>query len=414
MNHTRLAAAAILSLATAAGFVCASDVAAQSGATTLPTPTGNMSVATTIVRMVDSTRSARGEPGGAGKRELVVQLWYPRSPTKESTIAPYIPDPRVLDVLARNNPDSTTVRGWKGLETSALLDIDVMALPWKIPFIVFSHGLGVSRSSYTALTQEIASHGNVVALIDHPYGGVTVLANGEAVAADGEPNAEAAARTAAVWAADASFVVTTMRGYLESRNAPPIMRHAAILTDWNKVGMVGHSLGGVAAFEACRVDKRFKACVNMDGGNIAMFETTGIPRPTLLLRSQPQYTDEELTAKGRTRAAWDELGENIKAEVAKVLGKNTNVPAFSVQFAGTNHSHFSDYPFVYPQSISRFGGRNMDASRVFQLTSEYVRGFFDCYLQGRPADILTKATPRGGVTVTALTPASRKICTPVR
>src|SRR5512145_2170356 len=106
MDHARLAAAVMLSAATAAGFTCARDVAAQSGATTLPTPTGNMSVATTVVRLVDSTRSARGEPGGPGKRELLVQLWYPRSPTKERTVEPYIPDPRILDVLARNNPDS--------------------------------------------------------------------------------------------------------------------------------------------------------------------------------------------------------------------------------------------------------------------------------------------------------------------
>jgi hypothetical protein len=241
-----------------------------------------------------------------------------------------------------------------------------------------------------------------------------VLQSGEAAVADAEPTPEWSARTAAIWAADASFVVTTVRGYLEARNAPPILRHAAILTDWNKVGMLGHSLGGVAAFEACRVDKRFKACVNMDGGNIAMFESTGIPRPTMLLRSQPQYTDEELAAKGRTRAAWDELGENTKAEVAKVLGKVANVPSFSVQLAGTSPSHFSDYPFVYPQSIARFGGRSVDANRTFTLTSEYVLGFFGCYLQGRPADILTRATPRGGATVTQLTPASRKICTPVR
>jgi dienelactone hydrolase len=382
MDHTRLAAAVMISVATAASFVCASGVAAQTAVTSLPRPTGNMSVATTIVRMVDSTRSTRGESSGQGKRELLVQLWYPRSPTRVIKTAPYIPDERVLEAIARNNPDSSTVRAWKNLETSALIDVDAMALPWKVPFLVFSHGLGTARSSYTALAQEIASYGNVVALIDHPYGGVTVLQNGEVVTADMDTTAGWVARSAAIWAADAAFVATTMRNYLEARNSPPILRHAAYLTDWNKVGMLGHSLGGVAAFEACRVDKRFKACVNMDGANIAMFESTGIPRPTMLLRSQPQYSDEELAAKGRTRAAWDELGENIKAEVAKVLGKNTNVPAFSVQFAGTNHSHFSDYPFVYPQSIARFGGRNMDSNRVFTLTSEYVRSFFDCYMQG--------------------------------
>src|SRR5262245_30861742 len=98
MNHARLVTAAIISLATAAA-ICPRQLSAQDGPSALPTPTGNMSVATTVVHMVDSTRSARGDASGSGKRELVVQLWYPRTPTKDITVAPYIPDPRVLDAL---------------------------------------------------------------------------------------------------------------------------------------------------------------------------------------------------------------------------------------------------------------------------------------------------------------------------
>jgi hypothetical protein len=378
--------------ATAIGMVQPQVCAAQANTPQpLPRPGGNMNVATTVVQFVDSTRSARGDSTGAGKRELTVQLWYPRSPTKQLTTGQYIPDARVLAALAHNNPDSATINAWKSVEITALIDVDPMALPWKLPLIIVSHAAGVPRSSYTALSQDVASYGNIVATVDHPFGGVTTSANGEVITEDVDTTAAGRARTAAVWAADAAFVATALRGLNNSKTAPAMLKHAAYLTDWNKVGMIGHGLGGLAALETCRRDKRFKACVSMGGE--PSDDATAVGRPVLLMRAEGQ-------AAGN--------GE-------KALTAAADVPAVILQIAGMTPASFNDYAFVYPQAVARASAKSIAATRGFLLTSAFVRAFFDCYLQGRPTELLREGKSNfPEVTITAVTPATRKPCVPVR
>ena len=62
-----------------------------------------------------------------------------------------------------------------------------------------------------------------------------------------------------VRARDALFVVER----LEALNrAEP--RFAQLL-DLSKIGVVGHSIGGVAAGRTCQLDQRFKSCLDLDG-----------------------------------------------------------------------------------------------------------------------------------------------------
>jgi dienelactone hydrolase len=346
----------------------------------LPRPSGNMSVATAVVQFVDSTRSARGDSSGAGKRALTVQLWYPRSPTKQLTTGQYIPDPRMLEALARNNPDSATIHAWKTVEIAALIDVEPMALPWKLPLIIVSHAPGVTRSSYTALSQDVASYGNIVATID---GGV--------ITEDVDTTAAGRARAAVVWAADAAFVATALRGLNNSKTAPTLLKHAAYLTDWDKVGMVGHGLGGLAALEACRRDKRFKACVSLGGEPSE--DAAAVGRPVLLMRTEGQSP----------------------GSAEKTLAARTDVPAVILQIAGMTPASFSDYAFVYPQAVARASAKSIAANRGFLLTSAFVRAFFDCYLQGRPTELLREGRSQfSEVTISVLTPATKKPCVPVR
>ena len=386
--------AVLLVMVAAATVVAQPLVCAAQGAAAqqpIPTPTGNMSVATTVLRLVDSTRSARGNASGAGKRELTVQLWYPRSQTKQLTTAQYFPDPVVVDALARNNPDSATVRTWKTIEVSSLLDVEPMPLPWKLPLIIFSHGAGLPRSSYTALSQDLASYANIVAMIDHPFGGVTTSASGDVISTEIDTTAAGSARTAAVWAADAAFVATALRGMNNAKNASIILKHAAYLTSWDKIGMIGHGLGGLAALEACRADKRFKACVSLGGEPLN--NATAVGRPILIVRSAGQPA----------------------GAAEKTLGARQDVPTMIVQIAGMTPLGFTDYPFVYPQAVARQNAHSVPAPRGLLLTSALVRAFLDCYLQGRPTQLLRESRSEfPEVTVTALTPASRKPCVPVR
>src|SRR5439155_7103170 len=65
------------------------------------------------------------------------------------------------------------------VETHAALDAPPLAGRSKLPLLLFSHGYTGLASAYTALLEDLASHGYVVLSVVHPYESVaTTLSDG--------------------------------------------------------------------------------------------------------------------------------------------------------------------------------------------------------------------------------------------
>ena len=125
----------------------------------------------------------------------------------------------------------------------------------------------------------------------------------------------------------------------------------------------------------------------MDGAPFGRVEQTGIARPTLMLGSGPDYSDEDLAALNRTREEWERMGEQYLSVVESILTLSDAHPGFLVSIKGTGHMSFSDAPFVMPETITRFGGRIIDSPRGLEIMTMYLRAFFDQYLQGQESDL---------------------------
>ncbi len=119
------------------------------------------------------------------------------------------------------------------------------------PVVVLMPGLGPSIAEYSALAEDLASHGYAVVGIN-PSGSSQVvgfpdghLVYGTPQGSIAETNIDAwyatASRVVGVWVDDASFVVSTL-----AKNPP-----ALGALDFSHVAYVGHSLGGNASFEVC-------------------------------------------------------------------------------------------------------------------------------------------------------------------
>jgi len=142
----------------------------------LPAPTGSHQVGTAVAHFTDSSR---GTSRHITVRPLTVQLWYPaQSATGRG--ASYLHEPGLLDsMIQRGYLDlhADDMRGWADVRLRAHLDAVPADPPeptgW--PVVVLSHGLGVARAHYSALSEELASHGYVVLAIDHPIGGFTLI-----------------------------------------------------------------------------------------------------------------------------------------------------------------------------------------------------------------------------------------------
>jgi dienelactone hydrolase len=144
------------------------------------------------------------------------------------------------------------------------------------PLIVFSHASGGHRRSATFLCTHLASHGYVVAAMDHSEVVAEALAR-----RDGETAAEWAARIAAVIASrvpDVQFLLDQLlsgvAGAVPGGAADQV--DAGIGIDATRIGLVGHSFGGWTVLATPEVDPRVQVVVALAPGGSAH------PRPGIL------------------------------------------------------------------------------------------------------------------------------------
>jgi dienelactone hydrolase len=138
------------------------------------------------------------------------------------------------------------------------------------PLVVFSHHSGGHRQSSSFVGRHLASHGYVVAAMDHSEVVAPELAGRE-----GETAAERAARIGAIIEArvpDVRFLLDHLLGAPGSGGAVP----GGIELDPERVGLAGFSLGGWTALAAPETEPRVRAVVALAPGGIPN------PRPGVL------------------------------------------------------------------------------------------------------------------------------------
>jgi predicted dienelactone hydrolase len=172
------------------------------------------------------------------------------------------------------------------VRTNAVSDATPAGRQGALPLVVLSPGFTNPRSALTALAEDLASHGYVVAGIDHTYESfATAFPDGRVTTclARQAPRQNRGEKVVAGRAADVSFVLGELTG---AHPAWP----GAVLIDPSRMAMAGHSAGGAAAISAMLADSRIRAGIDMDGATHAQIPDDGLSRPFLFLGKQSNYT----------------------------------------------------------------------------------------------------------------------------
>jgi predicted dienelactone hydrolase len=337
----------------------------------LPAPSGTYSVGRTTLRWVDSSRPEVLTENPNDFREVVALVWYPAEPGT-GIKAGYFPN---LDSVADALVESGEVGWWqvfglRFIRSESLLDSAVVKAANPFPVLMFSPGNGTNVEFYTSLASEIASHGYIVIGLNHPYDVPAVeLSNGQIAPYDKDQwllNAEAhqayITERIKVRTADLLFVLDQ----LEGMNFNSL---SAGLIDLGSVAVAGHSLGGIAASEACKADARFKACVNLDGlqrgGPFSMDERATPPeQPFLFLTKESQLHP-------------------------KILERFESMPeSYWIVIYGASHQSFTDGPLLQPSVLP---GPNQE-DQFMVLIRKYTLAFLDQTLKGRTRSLLSETT----------------------
>ena len=346
----------------------------------LPEPTGPCPVGTTSLWLKDVSRP---DPWAAGVsvRELMVSLWYPATPSDGRRARYMTPAESELQLTSRGltgipRDALSTVR------TNAVSDATPAGRQRALPVVVLSPGFTNSRSALTALAEDLASHGYVVAGIDHTYESLaTAFPDGRVTTCLAR---EARRRGTGFWeklgagrVADVSFVLGELTG---ARPAWP----GAALIDPSRMAMAGHSAGGAAAISAMLADSRLRAGIDMDGATHAQIPDDGLSRPFLFLGRQSSYTPGSrggIPGKPGPVIGWERDWELLTGWKRWLL------------VAGAVHASFTDLALLADQ-IGIDIGAGLSGARSLDITRAYVRAFFDQHLRSRPQALLDQPSPR--------------------
>ena len=347
----------------------------------LPKPTGPFPVGIPALHLTDTSRP---DPWAAGvtARELMVSLWYPAVPSN---------GPRAQYMTPAESELQLTSRGITGLRpdvlsttrTNAAADATADGTQHSHPLVVLSPGFTNSRSALTALAEDLASHGYVVAGIDHTYESyATAFPDGRVATCLARQQEGGKEGVVAGRAADVSFVLSELTG------AHPAWLGAGLI-DPARMGMAGHSAGGAAAIAAMLADSRIRAGIDMDGSTAAPIPDPGLSRPFLFLGKQSNYTPG--SGSGVTTLRDWKLRRGAVITWERDWARMTGWKRWLV-VAGAVHASFTDLALLAEQTGIDTGA-GLSGARSLDITRAYVRAFFDQHLRSRPQALLDQPSP---------------------
>lgn len=284
----------------------------------------------------------------------------------------------------------------------------------EFPLVVFSHGaFGYYQSNYSTYA-ELASNGYVVVALDHPHHAFfTTDTSGNTIIVDMKffedamnfenpeyKNIDETFEVITNWmeirTKDENFVVDTIKQAKEmnSLNTSWVTEtdeeilDVLSMTDTDKIGLMGHSMGGATAVALGRERDDIDAVIDLDGSMLSEIESVDggefiyteepYPVPVLDFRKEGDYNEmEQMRAEG---IGEDDYMYYIAYVNNYVIDNAKN--GKSVVFKNAGHMDFTDLPMFSPFLGSMLGSETDDCEEFMYTVNGIVLNWFDYYLKG--------------------------------
>lgn len=266
------------------------------------------------------------------------------------------------------------------------------------PLVIFSHGaFGVIDSNYSTC-MELASNGYVVASIGHTYHAMYLKnVEGKIFLADKEfvqsifvgngvydPELEKQVyENSLVWmelrTADENFVLDTVLEKAKKGEEAPFG-----LIDTDKIGLMGHSLGGASSVQLGRERTDIGAVIDLEGTMLG--EYTGFENGIEIYNEEP-YPVPVLDVFGIRLYDEIKMPEDFEKEhpdwkyVNFYMGERA-ADYMAVAFHDAGHLNFTDLPLISPVLAKLLGVGKVDAKSCMENVNAIVLEWFDHYLKG--------------------------------
>jgi hypothetical protein len=240
--------------------------------------------------------------------------------------------------------------------------------------VLFEPGLGSAPPDYAALTEDLASHGFVVAGVFSTYSTDVAFPDGRVVrsllAAREPPDDTGVAKLAGIWSDDVIFAINQ----LQALDADPTSPFHGRL-DLVRLGIFGHSVGGATALDACRRDRRCRGAVDLDGSPFGEVISAGLAPPVMFILHEGFEADCPDCAR---------VGRDVDAIYRRSAGGS-----YRLVLTGARHFNFRDAALFYRPGAHLIGALGpIDPRRGLRVIADYVAAFFDQSLNGASSSLL--------------------------
>jgi dienelactone hydrolase len=345
----------------------------------LPKVTGKYEVGTLTLELTNNSRLGSNSQVSRNDQGLAVQLFYPAERGSGGSYARYMDHV----VAPRFAPQLALVR------TQAVVSAAIARSASPFPVIIYAHSWNGNRQENRHLLEELASHGYVVASYDDPYSTpLTAFPDGKIVVGNRydrflDFSSDQTFRETRqilhdhlmVGANDVRFILDTLTSYNIDSNSRFYKR-----LDTTNAGALGFSFGGTIAVEACRLDPRFKAGVNLDGYSFGInSEPSRIQQPLMVVWDSPNVSGAVPPPNSSGTATIEsKFDEN---DYRNVISTVTSREGAFLEIRGADHRNFSESPLY--SRVRRYGGGGViDPRRAIKLVSVLTVSFFDKHLRG--------------------------------
>ncbi len=358
-------------------------------------PTGKYNIGTQVYFWTDNFRSEVYTTDPTDHRELMVQIWYPAKGGENYQKAPHVTFPKKsISSIAKTAglPASFGNHGTQ-LVSNSVYGLSPIQNE-KFPLILFSHGDGGLLTQNTSQVEELVSNGYIVIACNHTYNAsITFDKEGSPIPYKQNVSWNEQAQYHKKYYTnllinyryqDLAFLLKTLKqNLLNDGSVNPFKKNI----DFEKVGAMGHSMGGGTTYIAMLKNNEVKAGVALDGWFFGLLDEdakTNTKKPFLHI-GQEQFLDTDI--EGDINFSKD--GKRNFDIYNTIL--ETNIESYGVYIKNSLHYSYTDMKLIYnqdaPFSLPLDSLGEVDKKIVDKVLDKTVLEFFNYTLKDEPLDL---------------------------
>ncbi|KOR90271.1 hypothetical protein AM231_14780 [Paenibacillus solani] len=321
-------------------------------------------------RVLVFTDKTRIDPISKESREVLTSIYYPSEPTGNKGKYATLFEPctsLAVDMLSSMGVNKEYI---SNLETVIYNNANINMTVRNCPIIFITPAYGVVRDMYSFCVEHLVKQGFIVITIGATHESLfSIFPDGRFIQQSKEIS-EIDSLDIHYWnqllelrVEDVRYVMNNLEEILNSD------KDLMAIVDVNEIGIIGHSLGGAAAYEVLKRDKKVKASVLLD------------PSFHLIRADIEEKVSVPLLVVRQEKCSIEELENDFSPELLSLflsgynaLYNSCDINSSFIKMQGAHHMTFSDIPIHYKEA-----GIKLRHSTI----TKYISAYFEEYLMKR-------------------------------